>query len=98
VPAADEPRITVRVSKADHAVLEAAAKIAGVKVGTWMRDAAVEKARTLVAKPSKVQAVKPQVTDALHAATVQTARNVEGVKTARDLMLERQRRLNEGKG
>jgi uncharacterized protein (DUF1778 family) len=89
VPAADEPRITVRVSKADHAVLEAAAKIAGVKVGTWMRDAAVEKARTLVAKPSKVQAVKPQVA---------APTRLDTVDATRQWMLDRQRRLNEGKG
>jgi hypothetical protein len=59
VPAADDPRVTVRLSKDDHARLLKEAVRRGVKVGTCLRDLALE--RLGGEQPQKVQAIRSQV-------------------------------------
>lgn len=47
MPRADEPRVPVRLSHADYAVIEAAAKTANVAVAALMRECAVRHAASV---------------------------------------------------
>jgi hypothetical protein len=128
MPKADEPRHTVRFSRVDNAILEAASEQAGVAVGSMIREGALRNAREVAgevsaaapkmrrrsaavpvpspAASSEVEKSEPPVLDAVSPSDgrgkishpVRRVPQLPGVMTAKDLMLERQRKMNERRG
>lgn len=100
MPRADDPRVPVRLSKSDYAVIEAAASSVNVAVGALMRECAVKYAGTVAREiaagnvtglrrqrvESAVQAVRGQVAPA----SSLVARPAAGSEA-----MARQARLNE---
>jgi uncharacterized protein (DUF1778 family) len=88
VAKAGEPRVTIRLSVAEHAVLVAAAGSAGVAVGSLVREAAVRYAAELAGDAS---AGRVRLRRAASAAPVVPARSLVPASVQ---ALERQRRVN----
>jgi uncharacterized protein (DUF1778 family) len=112
---ANEPRTTIRWSAVDFAMIEAAAKAAGVATGAFVREAALRSARGLAAEVAapklrrRSSALQEREVPVLDAVAPEGGRGKvsrpmvpaslpPGVKSAREIMLERQRKLNEGRG
>lgn len=113
----DEPRVSVRLSAVDHAMLEAAAQTAGVSLGSLLREGGLRYARELAGEVAQAPKMRrrpapkqhpvhcdcPSCVGPLHGSTAarEALKDVAtraGVKTAKEIMLERQARLNKGRG
>jgi hypothetical protein len=102
VPRADEPKRSIRFSAEDDAMLKAASEATGQSVSALVQECVrrslPQVARDLKGEPGSYvwpRAVTPQVAVRRINSRIMEAGAVPGVKTARDLLLERQERLND---
>lgn len=95
----DEPRVTVRLSAVDHAMLSAAAEAAGVSLGSLLREGGMRFARELAESSAPAPKMRRRSAAQPPPAPVPSPAAPRalppGVTTARNLMMDRQRKLNE---